>query len=370
MRKGKSSRFLAVLLAVLMMSVAVFALAACEKDSSDTANKGTTDDSDITMGATKVDIYQEDIKLLYVPIGDAGPAFEMARYAIEDTLKFLPNVTVDIKPAEYDASKQADIVTDAIGQGYHGIFFEAMDPIVSQGPIEKAEAEGIPVITVNLNSAAVHTLFIQGNDYKSGYQAGEILGEAIGGQGNALTLNAPAAQAATSQMVPGFNDALKDKFPGVTVLEDLPCEGWQASEATNNMKSALTKYDKIDIVYAASDDLADGAINAIKEAGRENEIKVYGSMGYPQALQRIKDGTQFGSYFADGYSQFQVVIYQMLYFVQNGLNAEVLGYTDTPTLDQPTTPITKDGGLAGSVSVDQVIENSRWKIVMPDAFTE
>ncbi|MDR2610201.1 MAG: sugar ABC transporter substrate-binding protein [Clostridiales Family XIII bacterium] len=369
MKKVRTSRFLAVVMAVLMMSVAVFALAACEKESdvnTDTPVAG--DDTDITMGTTKVDIYNTDVKLLYVPIGDAGPAFEMARYAIEDTLKFLPNVTVDIKPAEYDPTKQADIITDAIGQGYQGIFFEAMDPIVSQGPIEKAEAAGIPVITVNLNSQAVHTLFIQGNDYKSGYQAGEILGAAIDGKGNALTLNAPAAQAATSQMIPGFQDALKDNYPDITFLEDFPCEGWQSSEAANNMKSALTKYDKIDIVYAASDDLADGAINAIKEAGRENEIKVYGSMGYPQALQRIKDGTQFGSYFADGYSQFQVVVYQMLYYVQNGLNATVLGYTDTPTLDMPTTPITKDGNLAGSVSVDQVIENSRWKVVMPDAF--
>jgi ABC-type sugar transport system substrate-binding protein len=368
MKKGK--RFLLILLAVIMVLTMGFAMAACEKDDTGGSSDADTDDSDITVPTEYKgkDIYNEDIKLLYIPIGDAGPAFEMGRYAILDVLKFNKNITVDIKPGEYDPTKQASILKEGITQQYDGIFLEAMDPVVSKGPIEEAEAAGIPVITINLNSEAVHTLHIQGNDLVSGQEAAKILGAALGGKGKVLTLNGPAAQQATNQMVVGFNQQLAADYPDIEILGDLPTEGWQADEANKNMNDAITKYPEIDGVYAASDDLADGAIKALNAAGRAKDTLVYGSMGYPAALQRIKDGTQFGSYWSDVYGEYEVVIFQILYFIQNGITSQTLGLTATPLLDQPTTPITKDGSIEGSVDVQTVIEQSRWKEVAADAF--
>ncbi|MDR0817666.1 MAG: sugar ABC transporter substrate-binding protein [Clostridiales Family XIII bacterium] len=366
-------RFMLVMLAVLM--IASFSMmAACEKSGGDAATTPAASDGDEGPDITKPtevtgkDIYNEPIKLLYVPIGDAGPAYEMGVYALKDSLKFTPNITLDVKPGEYDPTKQAAILQEGVTQGYDAIFAECMDPVVSAGPVEAAEAAGIPFISINLNSEAVHTLHIQGNDYKSGQEAAKILGAALGGKGKVLTGNGPAAQQATNQMVVGFNEGIAANYPDIEILGDLPTEGWQADEANKQMSDALTKYDTIDGVYCASDDIADGYISALTTAGREKDTLVYGSMGYPAALQRIKDGTQFGSYFSDVYGEYQTIIYQALYFIENGISSKSLGLKSTPLLDQPTTPITKDGKIEGSVDVQTVIDNSRWKTVMPDAF--
>ncbi|MDR2486584.1 MAG: sugar ABC transporter substrate-binding protein [Clostridiales Family XIII bacterium] len=350
-----------------MISVFSFGLAACEGGGgesgggeSNTGDPVNTDDITVPTEFKGKNIYEEEIKIAYLPIGTEGPAFVMADYAIKDCLKFNDNIKVDIYPSEYDPNKQASSIQEAITQGYDGIMLEAMDPVVSAGPIEEAEAAGIPVITINLNSEALHTLHIQGNDYISGCNAARTLGEACGGKGKALTLNGPAAQQATSQMVPGFNETIAAEFPDIEILGDLPVEGWQSEVAETQMRDALTKYDQIDIVYCASDDLADGAIKAIKAAGREKDIKVHGSMGYPAALKRIKDGTQFASYYSDGYAEYTTVIFQMLYFIQNGMTASALGLTATPLIDQPTTPITKE-------NVETVIETSHWREADPTA---
>jgi ABC-type sugar transport system substrate-binding protein len=115
----------------------------------------------------------------------------------------------------------------------------------------------------------------------------------------------------------------------------------------------LTKYDKIDGVYCVSDDIAHGATQAIDAAGRTG-IKVYGSMGYPDALQAIKNGTMFGTYFSDGYLEYSVALYLTLHIIETGITAPAAGYTTTPIIDMPTIPTTQ-------ANVDNVINDSRWE---------
>jgi ABC-type sugar transport system substrate-binding protein len=291
----------------------------------------------------------------------------MAKYALDEAKKVTPNLTYVVKPAQYLPTKQGEIIQEAIYSGYDGIIAEIMDPNSSKAPIEEAEAAGIPVITVNLNSNAVHTLHIESNDSLGGQQAAEILASSVGGTGNALTVNGPAAQKGTNKMIKGFNDKCKASYPNIKILADLPSEGWMADEAQLNVSNALIKYPNIDIIYAASDDLANGAILAITKAGRQDDIKVYGSGGYPDALNRIKDGTQFGTSFADGYAEYQTAVSKMAEALQSGQTAKSLNLTSTPVLQLDTVPVTKDGAN-GSTKVDTIITDSHWDVVLPDAF--
>jgi ABC-type sugar transport system substrate-binding protein len=354
------------------------AMAACEKE--DTGGGGDTNSNpdDITKPAEFLgkDIFNEKVTLLYIPIGDQGPAFEAGKYAALDSVKFNKNITIDVKPGEYNPDKQAQIIQEGITANVDGIFIEAMNPEVSAGPIEEAEKAGIPVITINLNSNAVHSLHVQGNDYTSGFQAAQILAVESGGSGKAFTFNGPAEQAETNQMVAGFKDGLEGS--GIEYAGDAPVPNWSAGgEARDVMAQTLTANPDITMVYCASDDIADGVIQAIEAAGKTGDILVYGSMGYPGALTNIRSGKQFGTYLSDIYVEYSNIIGQLLYFIQNGINSQSLGLTATPLLDQPTTPITKDGKVGGKtaaelglgfdtiLSVDEAIGVSRWNIVLP-----
>ena len=120
------------------------------------------------------------------------------------------------------------------------------------------------------------------------------------------------------------------------------------------MRDLLTKYEQIDCVYCASDDIAKGANQAIDAAGRAAEIKVYSSMGYPDALQQIKDGTMFGTYFSDSYLEYATALYLTLHAIETGITASSAGYASTPIIDMPTVPTTIE-------NVENIIKDSRWE---------
>ena len=61
------------------------------------------------------------------------------------------------------------------------------------------------------------------------------------------------------------------------------------------MEDFLTRYDKIDVLYAHDDNMAIGAIQAIKAAGRLSQIKVVGINGNIEALAAIKAGEMYST---------------------------------------------------------------------------
>jgi ABC-type sugar transport system substrate-binding protein len=344
-----------------MMGVFTLGMAACEKE--DATSAGTDSKDGITKAAelTGKDVTTEEVKIAYIPLSTAGVTNRMVEYAFAEAIKFYPNIKVTYFDPGYDPSKQIENLNECITQKFDAIMIEAMDPVGTAGPIEEAEKAGIPVITINLNTTAIHTLHIQGNDYNSGRVAGQTLGDAVDGKGKAISIDGPAAQAETNRMTVGFQDELAENYPDIEFLENSYTDNWDTAVAQANMSALLQKYPDITIVYCASDDLARGAIAAIDAAGKSKEIKVYGSMGYPDALKRIQAGEQFGSYYSDGFMEYSTAMYQALYFIENGITSAALGYPGTPIIDQPTSVITKE-------TVESIIETSHWKEADPSAW--
>jgi ribose transport system substrate-binding protein len=354
-------RFMLILLAVMM--VATLGLAACEKKTDTGSSDASTDQSGITKPTEFAgkDILTQETNIWYITLSTAGVTNKMAELAFNYVTKYYDNIKVTMQDAQYNPENQVTFLNEALTQGVDAVMIEAMDPGATQAPVEALEAEGIPVITINLNTFAVHSLHIQGNDYYSGEEAAETLAAATDGKGVAVALDGPQQQAETNRMTVGFEDKLKADFPGITFEGREYTDNWDAAIAQTNMAALITKIPNLTMVYCASDDLANGAISAVKAAGKEKDILVYGSMGYPDALQRIQAGTQFGTYYSDGYIEYSTALYQALYYIQTGISMKTMNYPATPILDQPTTPVTKE-------NVELVIETSHWKEADPNAW--
>jgi ribose transport system substrate-binding protein len=61
------------------------------------------------------------------------------------------------------------------------------------------------------------------------------------------------------------------------------------------MEDFLTRYDKIDVLYAHDDNMAIGAIQAIKAAGRMSEIKVVSISGTIEGYEAVKAGEMYST---------------------------------------------------------------------------
>jgi ABC-type sugar transport system substrate-binding protein len=349
----KTGKILALL---LVCALIVSAFSACKPKEA-----GTGDDAPAAgIALSGKNIREDAIKIAYITLSTAGIGNRMHELAYEEQLSYYPNVDFQFFDGEYNPDRQRQILNECVTQKYDAVIIEAMGTEELNRAIVEAEEAGIPVITMNSGASAIHTLHIEGSDYEIGYKAGELLGEAIGGKGEAVLLDVPAEQKAMGRMGTGFEECLTEKFPDIKLLEKPGIKDWSQENANTAMRDILTKYPNpgdIDIIYGASDDIAIGAIQAIEAAGRQNEgILVFGNMGYPTGLQAVKNGSLYGTGFSDIYLEDTSSLTLALYFIATGINSISAGYESTPVISMYVPPITAE-------NIESYIEVSHWKQV-------
>ena len=310
----------------------------------------------VALGHGK-DITKDPIKIALLTISTAGLCNRLYQMALEEQAAIYPNVTFDYMDASFDPNKQITLIEEAVAQGYDAILIEPMDPVALNDAIDAAEKAGVIVVTFNIaNPDAIHTLHVAGADYPAGWEAGKIMSGMTGGEGTALILDCPAVQKPGARMGTGFEDYITQNT-NIKLLEPaIGIENWSADNAQIAMRDMLTKYGpgQISMVYCSSDDIANGAMNAIEQAGRQGDgILVWGYMGYPYALEAVKAGKMAGTSFTDAYVQFASLFYIVMDHIALGLNSRTGNFSQTPAVEQPMIAVTKD-------NVDNIMAVSRW----------
>lgn len=343
------------IMALALALMLVFALCAC--GGSDNGGSGDAAASGETLGTfaqQKKDITSETVKIWYIPMSTAMENTPVITKAMEDAVAAYENVEITTFDAQFDPNTQITLINDAITQGVDGIIVQCADATALNSVIEEAEDAGIVVFTMNIGNTASPTLFMCNSDYNAGYQAAEYLDNKLGGEGNLIILDVPAAIKETCRMGTGFEDYC-DEHGCFTLLENVGFDTTIENGYTY-MRDLLTKYDDIDLVYCTNDNQAIGAYQAIKEAGREGDgIILFGYEGQPAALDAIKQGNIYGTSYSDPYYESFVQTCMMLYCIQTGINSNVLGYEYTPFIELGTTIVTAD-------NIDEIIASTHWDL--------
>lgn len=125
--------------------------------------------------------------------------------------------------------------------------------------------------------------------------------------------------------------------------------------------SALAKYgDEIDAFAATNDGLALGAVQAIKAAGYEGEIKVYGSSALPQGMVAILEGNMS---FTNMKSQ-AVMADTMIALCTDilaGNDVEEFGYVDPVVITKDNVETVKDATFGGTIADPQTFDFDAYK---------
>jgi len=164
--------------------------------------------------------------------------------------------------------------------------------------LEALAAAGIPVFGVDKNSPHAVNNSQSQNDV-GGYAIGEILGEALGGEGNVAVFNAFSEVLDFCGVRYGeWKRALEENYPGVTILEpELAEEFANAPEdARQQTLTLLERYPvgELDAIHVACwDQPAIGVVQALEEAGR-TEVKVTAFDAGPDTLEiMMEDNSVF-----------------------------------------------------------------------------
>jgi len=124
---------------------------------------------------------------------------------------------------------------------------------------------------------------------EAGYTIAKALFEAMGGEGKIVAIEGLQSVAVAQLRYEGLQKALEE-YPGIELL-DHQTANWDRTQAFPIMQTWLTKYgDEITGVWSANDDMALGALEALREVGKAGTVAVVGIDGIPEAIQAVKDG--------------------------------------------------------------------------------
>ena len=208
----------------------------------------------------------------------------------------LDTVELHFADAQQKQENQIKAIRSFIDMGVDVI---ALPPVVETGweaVLTEAKEAGIPVILVDRGidpsiDSDLYATMIASDHVWAGEQAAIKTAEILGGKGNVVELEGTVGASAATDRKKGFDEYIANNCPDITILASQTGDFTRA-QGKEVMESFLKTYDNIDAVFCHNDDMALGAIEAIKEAGKKpgEDIKVIGVDGVKGAFEAMLAG--------------------------------------------------------------------------------
>lgn len=160
------------------------------------------------------------------------------------------------------------------------------EPLTS--PVQAVAEQGIWVTVVDrgLSVPGIEDLYVAGDNPGFGRVAGEYFAQNLD-EGDKIVVLRGIPTTLDNERVDAFMAAIEGA--GIEVL-DMQHGNWNRDDAFNVMQDYLSKYDQIDAVWSADDDMSIGVLEAIAQAGREDEMWVVGGAGMKEIIARMMEG--------------------------------------------------------------------------------
>lgn len=229
-----------------------------------------------------------DLPVLGVSMIDLNHPFYVQMMNAGDVAADDWGVEVVWQSAEGSLERQLSVVENFIEQGVDCIL---IDPIDKEGviPAVNAAAEaGIPVITMGNFVDTPHNVNTLYNDYQDFGTLTDIMAASIGFEGTVVLLVGGVGNFVSDERQRGFEETIAN-YPDIEVLSIQPSD-WDPAKGMEVMENWLTSYENIDAFMCVSDGVTFAALEAIRNAGREDEIKVFSYDGEPAASEMVAAG--------------------------------------------------------------------------------
>jgi ribose transport system substrate-binding protein len=192
-----------------------------------------------------------------------------------------------------DADSQAQQIEQAISKKPDVLVVLPQDGAALTPVAQKAERAGIRVVNVDrlFTAPDAATSTILGDNYQIGVLAANYIADERKCEGNVVEIQGLAGISVTTDRTKGFTDTLKQKCPdgGVKIVASQPGD-FNPDKGLTVMENILQAQSDIDAVYTHDDDMAQGVVQAIRNAGRDDEMFLTGVGGSQDAMQQIKEG--------------------------------------------------------------------------------
>ncbi|MEH6443130.1 MAG: sugar ABC transporter substrate-binding protein [Oceanospirillaceae bacterium] len=236
------------------------------------------------------------------------------RNGMEDHAKTLDKVDLQIEDATDDVAKQLDQINNFIASGVDAIIVNAVDTNATTAMSNAAKAAGVPLVyinrePVNVNDLPENQAFVASNEIESGTLAAfrmcqDLRAQGKSGGARAYMLMGQLSNQAAVQRSKDFEDVIgMDMCKFITLIDKQTAE-WSRDKAQDLMTNWISSGEPFDAVFGNNDEMAIGAIQAMKAAGISMKDVVVGGVDATQdALFAMQAGDLDVTVFQDAKGQ-------------------------------------------------------------------
>ncbi len=190
--------------------------------------------------------------------------------------------------SETDYAGQIQIVEAMINRHVDAIVLAPIDKTAMIGVVDRAAREKIPVVIFDSPVDTENFVSqVATDNYAAGKMAAGRMGQILAGRGKIAIVAVQPGAASTMAREQGFEDAMKEKFPGIEILDKRygMADFAKSLAVTENM---LTAHPDLDALFASNESSSVGAAQALKQ--RHSKVKLVGFDWSPGLLDDLRAG--------------------------------------------------------------------------------
>lgn len=336
----KLKKLTSIVLCISM--VAAFGFSGCSqsKTNSGSAPAASSVTSGTSNTGTSAQFKSDPSKEYYMVTFLSGyPFWKNCYKGFQDAGKLYGARTVYAGSPQYDVNASITVLEQIIAKKPAGIAVTCMDATAYIPAINKARAQGIPVVTFDSDSPKSNRIaFIGTQNYQAGVTAARYIGKQLSGKGVVAACTS-MGQTNIKERTQGFQDTIKSEFPNIKLAQVIDSGSDQVTSATN-VSNMVKKNPDINYIFCGLETATVGAQKALQENNMKGKVKIVGFDTDSTTLDSIKNGdveaTISQAPWCEGYWAMNY-----LYFISNNLVNPV---NDWLNKGYPGLPASADSG--------------------------
>jgi methyl-galactoside transport system substrate-binding protein len=332
-------------LAVIMIGILFIGIKQYSKQ-----QKASKEIKNIKIGISMYDEYDTYVSTLIQEITTLAKQKEM-----EERIA----ITIDMQSAGGSQIKQNDQIESFVDKEFNVLCVSLVDRTDASGIIDKAKSSNIPIIFFNRELVEEDLrrwdklFYVGANASESGNMQGEIVVDACKKDFEQIDKNGDdVLQYVMIEGEPGHQDAMvrtENSIKTVTnagfILQKLGDEiaNWNRAQATTKMAAWIEEHgEEIEVVFANDDDMALGALDALKKSKIEQYPIIVGVDGLKNGLESVKKKEMIGTVYNDYRGQAKAVVEIAYALAMQKEIPESINLIDDKYVYIPYQPITYD----------------------------
>jgi ribose transport system substrate-binding protein len=285
-----------ILIVLLVMALSVSMLAGCSSQSATSAAPSQTEGTKAEAASTPAETTAASVDMTSLFIAQSIPTLNNPWYVLfangsKDMAAALGIKLTQMTNPEtnaWDSSAQINVIENLIALQPNLI---EIDPTSTDGinsAIDEARSMGIPVVMSGTRVSTEVEASVTGDNYQGGLLCGEYLGKLLKDGGKVAMLLGTPGRDVIQNRERGFREALS-KYPNCEIVAEQVAD-LERAKAVTVCENILQANPDVDAIWAANDEMALGAVEALRSRGLEGKVYVGGFDCTDDAVAAMQNG--------------------------------------------------------------------------------